>query len=116
MLRVVRSGVVAVIGHMTDVGWRVVNPPEEYVLEVLDEARSAGVMVEINYHHRNPQPRYVRLAIERGVKLVPSSDAHSLSEIGVLSWHESVVKPLARDQEAVNWASAWDLLRLVGNA
>ena len=103
MLGAVRSGLIDILGHPTDVGWRTVRPPIEYVLEVLDEARSAGIAVELNYHHRDPQPYFLKLAVERGVMLVPNSDAHSLSEIGAFSWHEGVIRALGYDPSRVNW-------------
>lgn len=103
MLGAIRSGLVDILGHPTDVGWKTVRPPLEYVLEVLDEARSAGVAVELNYHHRDPQPYFLKLAIERRVKLVPNSDAHSLSEIGAFSWHEEIIRSLGYDPSRVNW-------------
>ncbi|HDD34221.1 MAG TPA: PHP domain-containing protein [Thermofilaceae archaeon] len=111
MLEAVRSGVVAVLGHPTDIGWRKVELPEDYVLEVLDEAVSSGVAIEVNYHHRDPEPYFLELAIKRGVKLIPASDAHRLSEIGLLSWHESFTASLSYAGRA-RWMSEAEAISL----
>jgi len=103
LLSAVESGLVTVLGHPTDVGWRKVRPPTEYALEVLDAARAHGVAVELNYHHRDPEPWFLRLAVERGVPLVATSDAHSLSEIGNLWWHRRALESLGLSPAAVNW-------------
>jgi histidinol phosphatase-like PHP family hydrolase len=117
-LGAVRSGSARVLGHPTWVyGYRVelvegeagapegrvVRLPVEHVLEVLDEAREAGVAVELNYHHRDPNPLFVKLAVERGVELVPDSDAHNLSEIGNWSWYEQALRAAGVRPEAVRW-------------
>ncbi len=114
LIRAIESGYVMVLGHPTDVGWRKVAPPEEYALEVLDAARSHGVAVELNFHHRDPAPWFLRLAIERGVLLVPDSDAHSLSEIGSRSWHEQRIRALGYDPGSVRWLTEGQLTRLLG--
>lgn len=110
-LGAIRSGAVDILGHPTDVGWRKVRPPLEYVLEVLDEACSSGVAVELNYHHRDPQPYFLKLAIERGVKLVPNSDAHTLSEIGAFSWHEELIRSLGYEPSQVRWLKPSEVVR-----
>lgn len=111
LLSVLRDWPVAVLGHPTDAGWRRVWPPLEYVLEVLDEARSAGVAVELNYHHRDPSPDFIRAAVERGIPLCPNSDAHRLSDIGVYSWHESALRAAGVELERVKWVRLEDLLK-----
>lgn len=117
MLGAIRSGWARVLGHPTWIyGYRVevagegarsegrvIRLPVEYVLEVLDEARGAGVAVELNYHHRDPHPLLVRLAAERGVELVPDSDAHRLSEIGNWSWYEEALRSAGLSPLQVRW-------------
>jgi len=117
MLGAVRSGLAKVLGHPTWIyGYRVevvegvggsegrvLRLPTEYVLEVLDEAREAGVAVELNYHHRDPNPLFLKLAVERGVELVPDSDAHNLSEIGNWSWYEQALKAAGVSPVEVRW-------------
>lgn len=124
MLGAVRSGFARVLGHPTWIygyrveivegeggseGW-VVRIPVEYLLEVLDEAREAGVAVELNYHHKDPNPLLLKLAVERGVKLVPNSDAHNLSEIGNASWYEQTLRAAGFPSPAeVKWLDPRDL-------
>jgi len=111
VIRAVNSGRVDVLGHPTDVGFSKLQPPEEYVFEVLDVLRSSGVAVELNYHHRDPDTGFLRAAVERGVMLVPSSDAHEIGEIGRLEWHESLLRAARVPPERVRWL---DEARLAG--
>ncbi|MEM2678367.1 MAG: PHP domain-containing protein [Thermofilaceae archaeon] len=103
IIRAIESGFATVIGHPTDVGWRKLKPDLEDALEVLDVARSHRVAVELNYHHRDPEPWFLRLAIERSVPLVPTSDAHSLHEIGNFWWHEERIRSAGYDPSHVKW-------------
>jgi len=117
MLGAVRSGFAKVLGHPTWIyGYRVeiaeegggsegrvLRLPSEYVLEVLDEAREAGVAVELNYHHRDPNPLFLKLAVERGVELAPDSDAHNLSEIGNWSWYEQALRAAGASPAEARW-------------
>ena len=110
MIRAARSGVVNVIGHPTDVGFIKARLPEEYVLEVLDVLRSNNVAIELNYHHRDPEPYFLKLAVDKGVKIVPTSDAHNLSEIGHLDWHIDTLTRIGIRLENVNWISEEELV------
>lgn len=110
LLNVIRGGYVNILGHPTDVGWRKIDPPVDYILEVLDEAKEAGVAVEINLHHRDPRLSFLKLAVERGVKLVPNSDAHNLLEIGERKWHLEQVKAVSPQLDSVNWLRVEDIL------
>jgi len=117
MLGAVRSGFARVLGHPTwSYGYqlevvegtggaegRVIRLPVEYVLEVLDEAREAGVAIELNYHHKDPNPLFLKLAVERGVELVPDSDAHNLREIGNWNWYELALKAAGFSPAEVKW-------------
>lgn len=117
MLGAVRSGFARVLGHPTWIyGYqlevvegaggaegRVIRLPVEHVLEVLDEAREAGVAIELNYHHRDPNPLFLKLAVKRNVELVPDSDAHNLSEIGNWGWYEQILKAAGAPPETVKW-------------
>ncbi len=110
LLNVIKGGYVNILGHPTDLGWRKIDPPVGYVFEVLDEARDAGVAVEINFHHKDPNLSFLKLAVERGVKLVPNSDAHNLSEIGERGWHLERIRAVSPQFDSVNWLRAEDIL------
>mgnify|MGYP003873233175 CR=1 FL=1 len=110
--KVINSAEVLVIAHPTDIAWYKIYPPEEYCLEVVDELKSNGVVVEVNYHHRDPSDNFLRLCIERGVKITPTSDAHRLDEIGRLNWHKFKIESLGFRLSDVNWLSIEDILDL----
>ncbi|MCS7103985.1 MAG: PHP domain-containing protein [Thermofilaceae archaeon] len=103
LLKVLSSGYVTLLGHPTDIGWKDLKIPKEYALEVLDEARSNNVALELNFHHRDPKQWFLRLGIEMGVTIVATSDAHNLREIGNLDWHEKQVRMVGFDPRDVNW-------------
>lgn len=108
--KVITSGEVLVIAHPTDIAWYKINPPTEYILEVVDELKDSGVVVELNYHHRDPSNTFLRLCIERGVKITPTSDAHRLDEIGRFNWHRHKIRSLGFKLNDVNWLTPEEIL------
>ncbi|MEM1509726.1 MAG: PHP domain-containing protein [Thermofilaceae archaeon] len=110
LLKAIKGGYVKVLGHPTDIGWKKIAPPVDYVLEVLDEAREAEVAIEINFHHKDPHLSFLKSAVERKVKLVPNSDAHNLSEIGMRKWHLEQIKIVCSQPDSLNWLKIEDLL------
>lgn len=88
ILRAIDSPVVDIIGHPTG---RLILKREGYRLDVeriFDRAAERGVALEINSQidRLDLGDVQARLARERGVKLVISSDAHSQAGFGVLRW------------------------------
>ena len=73
--------------------------------EILDKAAKKGVAVEVNGcpERLDLKPLHVRLALQRGIKLVASTDAHS---IGELAAH----LPLAVATARKGWAQPGDVL------
>jgi DNA polymerase (family 10) len=88
ILRAIESPVVDIIGHPTG---RLILRREPYHLDlqpVLDRAAERGVALEINSQidRLDLGDVQAKLAHERGVKLVISSDTHSQAGFGVLRW------------------------------
>ena len=88
VLRAVESPVVDVIGHPTG---RLLLRREPYRLNVealIDSAAQHGVALEINSqtHRLDLNDAHAKLAQERGVKLVVSTDAHSPDSFALLDW------------------------------
>jgi DNA polymerase (family 10) len=88
LLRAIEHPHVDVIGHPTG---RLILKREPYPFDldaVVDAAARHGVALEINSHvdRLDLNDVHARLARDRGVRLVISSDAHSRHALGVLRW------------------------------
>ena len=88
VLRAVESPVVDVIGHPTG---RLLLRREPYRLnveELIESAACNGVALEINsqIHRLDLNDAHAKLARDRGVKLVVSTDAHSPDSFSLLDW------------------------------
>ena len=88
LLRAVESPVVDIIGHPTG---RLLLRREPYRLNIeqlINAAASHGVALEINaqIHRLDLHDRHARLARDRGVKLVISTDSHAPDAFRLLDW------------------------------
>ena len=88
VLRAVESPVVDVIGHPTG---RLLLRREPYRLnieELIESAAHHGVALEINsqIHRLDLNDTHAKLARDRGVQLVVSTDAHTPDSFGLLDW------------------------------
>lgn len=77
--------------------------------EILDKAAKKGVAIEINGcpERLDLKAEYVRLALQRGLKLVVSTDAHSVAEL-----HQHL--PLALATARKGWTTPGDVLNTRG--
>jgi DNA polymerase (family 10) len=94
LLRAIENPHVDVIGHPTG---RLLLRREPYPFDieaVVDAAARHGVALEINcqVHRLDLNDVHARLARDRGVRLVISSDAHSRHALGVLQWGVMVAR------------------------
>ena len=94
LLRAVAHPAVDVLGHPTG---RLILKREPYPFDVgavIDAAARHGVAVEINCQvdRLDLNDTYARLARDRGVRLVISSDAHSAAGFGTLRWGITVAR------------------------
>jgi DNA polymerase (family 10) len=88
MLRALENPHVDILGHPTG---RLILRREPYALDVeaiIEAAAAHGVAIEINCQvdRLDLNDVHARLARDRGVRLVISSDAHSRAAIGTLRW------------------------------
>jgi DNA polymerase (family 10) len=88
ILRAIENPHVDILGHPTG---RLILKREPYPVDVeavIERAAAVGVAMEINAqaHRLDLDDRYARLARDRGVRLVISSDSHSQRAFGVLRW------------------------------
>ncbi|MEE2638634.1 MAG: DNA polymerase III, partial [Acidobacteriota bacterium] len=104
LLRAIESPVVDVMGHLTG---RLLLRREPYRLRhdtVFDAAARLGVALEINSqtHRLDLSDIHARMARERGVKLVITTDAHAPSDFDLLHWGILVARRA--------WASPADVM------
>jgi DNA polymerase (family 10) len=105
MLRALDNPFLSIVGHPTG---RLINSREPYSLrmeEVLDKAAQKEVAMEVNGnpHRLDLKAEHVRMALERGVKLVVSTDAHSVGELAHLKYSVGTArKGWARKQDVLN--------------
>ena len=94
LLRAIAHPAVDILGHPTG---RLILKREPYAFDVdavLDAAARHGVAVEINCQvdRLDLNDTYARLARDRGVRLVISSDAHSAAGFATLRWGITVAR------------------------
>ena len=66
--------------------------PKHLYGAVADLLADNGVAVEVNYHTYSPDPAFVRLCVEKGVKVALASDTHDLAEAGEFWPHLQLLK------------------------
>ena len=94
ILRAIESAVVDVIGHPTGRLLLRRDPYTLHIERVLDAAARTGVAMEINsqVHRLDLSDIHARMARERGVKLVISTDAHAPADFDLLRWGVTVAR------------------------
>jgi len=93
-----------VLGHATG---RLINERAPYGLKmeaIFDKAAAKGVAIEVNGspHRMDIKADYVRMALQRGVRLVASTDAHATSELQFLTYSVGTARK--------GWARRSDIL------
>jgi DNA polymerase (family 10) len=104
LIRAIENPWVDIIGHPTSRKLLRREPARVDMHAVVAAAAAHGVALEINSQvHRLDLPEsHARLACERGVKLVISSDAHSCAELATTQWGIMVARRA--------WATPADVL------
>jgi DNA polymerase (family 10) len=104
VIRAIEHPWVDIIGHPTSRMLLRREPARLDMNAIVDAAAAHGVALEINAQiHRLDLPdTHARLARERGVKLVISSDAHSRAELANTRWGAIVARRA--------WATKADVL------
>ena len=108
LLRAIEAPFVDIIGHPTG---RLLLRRDPYALNlerVLDAAARCGVAMEINsqIHRLDLSDSHARLARDRGVKLVISTDAHAPAAFELLRWGVTVARRA--------WLEPGDVLNTLG--
>ncbi len=91
-----------ILAHPTDLGWVKLHLSCEVAGELSRIAARNGVTFELNFHHKDPEPETLHTFLMNGVSITPTSDAHSLDEIGNYHWHKSMLKKCGFGGE-INW-------------
>jgi DNA polymerase (family 10) len=88
LVRAIEHPWVDVIGHPTNRRLLRRQPSRVQIEKVIDAAAANGVALEINSHgdRLDLSDSHARLARDRGVRLVVSSDAHSTTELAQTRW------------------------------
>ena len=88
ILRAMESPVVDVVGHPTGRLLLRREPYRLHIEEVVESAARHGVALEINsqVHRLDLNDTHAKIARDRGVKLVISSDAHTPESFSLLDW------------------------------
>lgn len=105
VLRAFDNPFLMIWGHPTG---RLINKREPAPMrmeEILDKAAAKGVVIEVNGcpERMDLSPEHVRKALERGLKLSVSTDAHSVSEL-------SLHLPFALASARKGWARVGDVV------
>ena len=61
--------------------------PTKLFVPVIRMLRENNVAAEMNFHFNRPQPEFVKMCVEAGVKITFGSDAHNLYEVGEFAPH-----------------------------
>jgi histidinol phosphatase-like PHP family hydrolase len=66
--------------------------PTHLYAAVADLLADTGVAAEVNFHTHQPHPDFLRICVEKGVRLALASDTHDLAEAGEFWPHVQVLK------------------------
>lgn len=75
-----------IIGHFGNVFPYIGYPSIEEYKEIVALAEEYGKAFEISSRYRAPELDFIKLCIEKGVKLTFGSDAHQVRDVGNISW------------------------------
>ena len=63
--------------------------------------KRCDVAAEMNFHHGHPDPEFFRICAEEGTRVVLSSDAHRLDEVGDLQPHFEMLRGLGLGPDVI---------------
>lgn len=73
------------------------QPPKDLYVPVARLLKEHGVAAEINFHTNDPDPEFIRICIELGVKIAFGSDAHNMYEVGEFMPHLQLLQQAGFD-------------------
>jgi histidinol phosphatase-like PHP family hydrolase len=97
---------VDILSHPTLLPWALRSVPLEEVWTEAREERAieallkAGIAFEISNRYR-PHERFVKRAVEHGVRISLGSDGHSAKQVGDIAWPLSVARALGVPDDAI---------------
>jgi histidinol phosphatase-like PHP family hydrolase len=104
--RFAREMPVDVLSHPTLLPWKLRSTPLEELWTEAREERAvealfrAGIAFEISNRYR-PHARFVKRAIDRGVRVSLGSDGHSAEQVGDIAWPHSLARDLGVPDDAI---------------
>jgi DNA polymerase (family 10) len=92
-----------ILTHPTRIFRRVKRPiPKETYDPITRRAAERGVAIEINNHsQRDPDGEFLKMAVDRGVKIALSTDTHRIDEIGLFDHHRQLFKEIGLSDERI---------------
>jgi len=66
--------------------------PEHLFAAVAGLLADSGVAAEVNFHTYQPEAAFIRLCVEKGVKIALASDTHDLAEAGEFWPHVNILR------------------------
>ncbi|WP_175060322.1 PHP domain-containing protein [Thermococcus sp. 2319x1] len=88
-----------IIGHFGNVFPYVGYPSIEEYKEIVELAEEYGKAFEISSRYRVPELDFIKLCIQKGVKLAFASDAHRPGDVGNISWSLKAFKKAGGKRE-----------------
>ncbi len=95
----VESGRVQVLAHPLRIfSWRGAGEkPARLFGPLVGLLRANAIAVELNFHCNRPDPAFMKLCLEAGLKFSLGSDAHNLYEVGFFNPHLDFIRSLGYD-------------------
>jgi histidinol phosphatase-like PHP family hydrolase len=92
-----------ILTHPTRIFRRAKRPvPRETYDPITRAAAERGVAIEINNHSQSdPDAEFVKMAIDRGIKIAMSTDTHRIDELGLFDYQKRLLKEIGLTDERI---------------
>ena len=92
-----------ILTHPTRIFRRAKRPvPRETYDPITRAAAERGVAIEINNHIQlDPDGEFLKMAVDRGVKIAMSTDTHRIDELGLFDYHKRLLKEIGLSDERI---------------
>jgi DNA polymerase (family 10) len=76
--------------------------PRETYDPITRAAAERGVAIEINNHIQlDPDGEFLKMAVDRGVKIAMSTDTHRIDELGLFDYHKRLLREIGLSDERI---------------
>jgi histidinol phosphatase-like PHP family hydrolase len=76
--------------------------PREVYDPITRVAAERGVAIEINNHIQfDPDAEFLKMAVDRGIKIAMSTDTHQIDELGRFDYHKQLLKEIGLSDERI---------------